>query len=130
MGSLGLLILVFAENIATYMLGDEPLTIAYTVQFIYMLGAMMPLMAVDFAIGGALRGAGDTRFPLIATILGLIGMRCGLAALATYFGLPVAFVYASLIGDYVLKGILLTWRFHRGKWKTLVSTESLGLTSA
>lgn len=130
MGSLGLLILIFAENIATYMLGDEPLTIAYTVQFIYMLGAMMPLMAVDFAIGGALRGAGDTRFPLVATILGLIGMRCGLAALATYFGLPVAFVYASLIGDYVLKGILLTWRFHRGKWKTLVPSESLGLGSA
>ena len=92
-----------------------------------MLGAMLPLLAVDFAIGGALRGAGAPRFPLMATALGLLGMRCGLAALATYLEFPVVYVYASLIGDYVLKGALLIWRFHRGKWKTLVSSESLGL---
>ena len=128
MGGLGVLIIIFANELTGLLLGeDEPLTIAYTVQFTYMLGAMMPLLAVDFAIGGALRGAGDTRFPLMATALGLLGMRCGLAALATYLDLPVVYVYASLIGDYVLKGTLLVWRFHRGKWKTLVSSESLGL---
>ena len=125
MGAMGVLIIVFAQEVAEFFLGDEPLTIQYTVQFTYILGAMMPLMAIDFAIGGALRGAGDTRFPLIATILGLLVMRCGLAALATYLKLPVVYVYASLIGDYVLKGILLVWRFYRGKWKTVVSTEEL-----
>lgn len=130
MGSLGVVIIIFAQDLAALLLGDEPLTVEYTVQFIYMLGAMMPLLAVDFAIGGALRGAGDTRFPLMATALGLLGMRCGLAALATYMDLPVIYVYASLIGDYVLKGVLLIWRFHRGKWKTLVSSESMGLGGA
>jgi putative MATE family efflux protein len=130
MGSLGVIIMIFADEIATKILGDEPLTITYTVQFIYMLGAMMPLLAVDFAIGGALRGAGDTRFPLIATILGLLVMRCGLAGLATYMGLPVIYVYASLIGDYVLKSILLVWRFYRGKWKTLVPSDSIGVGKA
>ncbi len=130
MGSLGVLIMIFADEIATRILGDEPLTITYTVQFIYMLGAMMPLLAVDFAIGGALRGAGDTRFPLIATILGLLVMRCGLAGIATYMGLPVVYVYASLIGDYVLKSVLLVWRFYRGKWKTLVPSDSIGVGNA
>ena len=123
MGSLGALIIVFAEPLASYFLGDEPLTIRYTVQFIYMLGGMMPLLAVEFTIGGALRGAGDTRFPLYATILGLLVMRCGLASIATYMGLPVVFVYASLIGDYLLKGAMLLWRFHRGRWKTIVHLE-------
>ena len=80
----------------------------------------MPLMAVEFAIGGSLRGAGDTRFPLIATFAGLLVMRCGLAAVATYMGLPVVWVYAALIGDYVLKAIMLLWRFQRGRWKTVV----------
>ena len=130
MGSLGVIIMIFADEIATKILGDEPLTITYTVQFIYMLGAMMPLLAVDFVLGGALRGAGDTRFPLIATILGLLVMRCGLAGLATYMGLPVIYVYASLIGDYVLKSILLVWRFYRGKWKTLVPSDSIGVGKA
>jgi Na+-driven multidrug efflux pump len=81
---------------------------------------MMPLLAVEFAIGGALRGAGDTRFPLVATFLGLILMRCGLAALFTFMGLPVIWVYAAMIGDYVLKGVLLIWRFHSGRWRTVM----------
>ena len=121
MGFLGIVVIYWANEMATFFIGDEPLTITYTVQFIYMLGAMMPLMAVEFAIGGALRGAGDTRFPLYATICGLLVMRCGLAAVFTYFGLPVVYVYAALIGDYILKGIMLLWRFHRGKWKTVVA---------
>ena len=52
-------------------------------------------------------------------------MRCGLAAIATYMGLPVVYVYAALVGDYVLKGALLIWRFRRGKWKTVVSNNDL-----
>ena len=96
-------------------------------EFIYLLGGMMPLLAVDFSIGGSLRGAGDTRFPLMATMFSLIGMRCGLAALATYLGLPVVWVYAALVGDYLVKASMLIWRFQRGRWKTIVPTEDLGL---
>lgn len=121
MGVLAAGIVSFANELATFFIGDEPTTIKYTVQFMYILGAMLPLLGVDFTVGGALRGAGDTRFPLIATILGLLVMRCGLASLATYMGLPVVFVYAAIIGDYVLKGSLLLWRFHKGRWKMAIS---------
>jgi putative MATE family efflux protein len=130
MGALGLVTIFYARPLATFFLGDEPLTIEYTVQFIYILGSMMPLLAVEFAIGGSLRGAGDTRFPLIATFLGLIGMRCGLAALATWLQMPVFWVYAALVGDYLLKGALLIWRFRSGRWRTLVRTEDLGIARA
>lgn len=129
MGTMGLLIGWFAHDITSYFIGDEPLTIQYTAQFMLILGAMMPLLAVEFTLGGALRGAGDTRFPLITTVLGLIVMRCGLAALATYLGLPVVYVYAAIIGDYVLKSVLLIWRFRNGRWKTVVSSEQMGLGS-
>jgi Na+-driven multidrug efflux pump len=120
MGCIGLGVMLYAEALAEYFIGTGALTIEYTVQFIYVLGAMMPLLAVEFAIGGALRGAGDTRFPLITTILGLLVMRCGLAAIAAYLGLPVIWVYAALIGDYVLKGMMLIWRFRQGRWKTII----------
>ncbi len=117
MAALALLVAAFAPELAAWLLGDEPLTLEYTLYFIYVLGAMMPLLGVEFAIGGALRGAGDTRFPLVATFLGLIAMRCGLAALFTYLGLSVHWVYAALIADYVLKAALLIERFRRGRWK-------------
>ena len=130
MGGLGLLVATYAYELAYYFIGDEPVTIEYTVQFTYVLAAMMPLLAVEFTIGGALRGAGDTRFPLMATFLGLIGMRCGLAALATFLGMPVFWVYASLIGDYLLKGALLVWRFRSGRWRTVVRNEDLQYSDA
>ncbi|HEX7036078.1 MAG TPA: MATE family efflux transporter [Pseudomonadales bacterium] len=130
MGGLGAVVVAFANELAVFFIGDEPLTVEYTVQFVYVLGSMMPLLAVEFAIGGALRGAGDTRFPLVATSLGLIGMRCGLAALATFLKMPVVWVYAALIGDYVLKGSLLIWRFRSGRWRTVVRTEDLGIRRA
>jgi Na+-driven multidrug efflux pump len=130
MGLLGGLVIAYSYPLAVFFLGNEPLTIEYTVQFIYILGSMMPLLAVDFAIGGALRGAGDTRFPLVATFLGLIGVRCGLAALATFMMLPVFWVYAALVGDYLLKASLLIWRFRSGRWRTVVRTEDMGIQHA
>jgi putative MATE family efflux protein len=123
MGTLGLIIILNAVPLATWFLGDEPKTIRYTVQFMYVLGSMMPLMAVDFAIGGSLRGAGDTRFPLMVSFVSLIGMRCGLAALFTWFELPVIWVYGALVGDYLLKGTMLILRFRSGRWRTLVRTD-------
>lgn len=129
MGLLGAIVIYFARDLAVFFLGDEEVTIELTVQFTYVLGAMMSLLAIDFAIGGALRGAGDTRFPLIATFVGLIGMRCGLAALFTFLGLPVVWVYGALIGDYVVKGAMLLWRFHSGRWKLAVRNEDLDFAS-
>ncbi|MEM8767963.1 MAG: MATE family efflux transporter [Pseudomonadota bacterium] len=125
MGSLGAVIMFYAEPLALFFIGDDEITVRRTVEFVYLLGAMMPLLAVDFSIGGSLRGAGDTRFPLLATMVSLIGMRCGLAALATFLGMPVVWVYAALVGDYLLKATMLIWRFQRGRWKTIVRTEDL-----
>ena len=130
MGALGGLIVLFAHELALLVLGEESLTVDYTVQFIYVLGTMMPLMAIEFSIGGALRGAGDTRFPLVATILGLLVVRCGLAAIATYMELPVVYVYAALAGDYIVKGVMLIWRFRQGRWKTVVSNSQISAGNA
>ena len=41
MGSLGLLIVIFAEELAVYFIGDQPITVKHTVEFTYILGAMM-----------------------------------------------------------------------------------------
>jgi Na+-driven multidrug efflux pump len=73
-------------------------------------------MAVEFTLAGALRGAGDTRFPLISVTCGLFGARIALAALFAALGLRVEWVFAALIADYIVKATLLTWRFRSGRW--------------
>ena len=115
---LGALIIFFARSIAQFMIAD-PEVVELTVFFIYVLGAMQPLMAIEFALGGALRGAGDTRFPLLAVLSGLVGVRVTLAALFAWLGLSVHWVFAALIGDYIVKATMLTTRFASGRWQRL-----------
>lgn len=119
---LGTLIIVYSRTIAEFMI-DDPEVVELTVFFIYVLGAMQPLMAIEFALGGALRGAGDTRFPLFAVLAGLVGVRLVLAGLFAWLGLPVEWVFAALIGDYVVKASMLTWRFASGRWRHLQFME-------
>jgi putative MATE family efflux protein len=112
----GLVVVFNAKPLAHFFLGNQELVVERTVEFTYIMAAMLPLLGVDNAIGGSLRGAGDTRFPLMTSFLGLIGMRCGLAALFCLLHLPVIWVYSAIIGDYLLKGSLLIWRFRSGRW--------------
>jgi len=99
---------------------DDPRVVELTVDFIWTLGAVQPLMAIEYTIAGALRGAGDTRFPLFAIFAGLFLCRLLPASIAAYvFHAPVQIVWSVLVLDYLLKGSLLLWRFRQGRWKTL-----------
>jgi len=117
MSLIGFCIAINATALAGFFLGSDEIAVQRTIEFTYIMAAMLPLLGVDMAIGGSLRGAGDTRFPLMTSFLGLIGMRCVLAATFTWFHMPVIWVYSSIIGDYMLKGSLLIWRFRSGRWK-------------
>ena len=88
---------------------------------VYIMAATTPLMAIEFAIGGALRGAGDTRFPMFATIVGLIFTRCLLAAVFTALGWPVVWVFAATIAECVVKAAMLVSRFRSGRWKLAIA---------
>jgi Na+-driven multidrug efflux pump len=117
MSLIGFLIVINATALARFFLGSDEIAVQRTTEFTYIMSAMLPLLGVDMAIGGSLRGAGDTRFPLMTSFLGLIGVRCALAATFAFLHLPVIWVYSSIIGDYMLKGSLLILRFKSGHWK-------------
>jgi putative MATE family efflux protein len=121
MSLIGLLIVLNATALARFFLGSDEIAVLRTTEVTYIMGAMLPLLGVDMAIGGSLRGAGDTRFPLFTSFLGLIGVRCALAGTFAFFHLPVVWVYSSIIGDYMLKGSLLIWRFKSGHWKHVLA---------
>ena len=113
------LIIAGAESIAAFII-DDPEVVRLTVVFIYVLGAAQPLMAIDFTLGGALRGAGDTRFPLITTLAGLVVVRGCVAGLLAFMDFPVEWVFGALLFDYCVKSSLMSWRFRRGQWQKIV----------
>jgi putative MATE family efflux protein len=115
---LGAIVIATAEPVASFMI-DDPEVVRLTVIFIYILGACQPLMAIEFTLGGSLRGAGDTRFPLYTVLTGLVGVRVALSALFAVLGLDVEWIFAALVADYIVKVSMLAWRFRGGTWKTL-----------
>jgi putative MATE family efflux protein len=123
MSVLSVLISAFARPIALLMISD-PEVVRLTVAFIYLLGAAQPLMAIDFALSGALRGAGDTRFPLLATFAGLIVGRVALASLLAWLGFSVEWIYAALLADYILKATVLVTRFRSNRWQGALRDKS------
>lgn len=118
MTAIGAIVIATANYTASLMI-DDPEVIRLTVVFIYILGAVQPLMAIEAALGGALRGAGDTRFPMLTTLCGLVLVRGSVAALGAYLGLSVEWIFAALIADYIVKASMLVWRFKRDRWKSI-----------
>lgn len=113
-------IAIFAGPIARFMIQD-PKVVHYTVFFIHVLASVQVLMAIEFALGGALRGAGDTRFPLLTVLAGLVAVRISLAGIFAWLGWPVEWIFAALIADYAVKSVLYVARFRGGRWKTAVA---------
>ena len=118
MSAAGILIFVFARPIVTLFI-DDAAVIDDAVSFMHVLALAQPLMAADSTLGGALRGAGDTRFPLVTVIAGSTGatrtrlavrLRARLVA-----GLGVGGLARGLPAAWGLKA----WRLHGGRWKQI-----------
>jgi putative MATE family efflux protein len=119
MSVLGALLIAAARPISAWFIADARV-IDLTVDFIWVLGIAQPLMAVEFTLGGALRGAGDTRYPLLVIFVGLFLCRLGPALFAAlYLGASIQWVWAALILDYAVKAALLIRRFRSGRWQTI-----------
>jgi putative MATE family efflux protein len=106
---------IFAEELASFMISD-PEAIHLTSVFIYIIAVCQPLMAVDFALAGALRGAGDTRFPLLATTGGILFGRLLPALLFLKMDLSIYWVLSVMVSDYAIKATLLLYRYRSQKW--------------
>lgn len=117
MSALGLLLVLGARPIAR-IFTDDPGVLELTIDVMWILAAAHPFMAVEFAIGGALRGAGDTLFPMVTVFTGLICLRLGLSfALASVFDASIQLVWCALIVDYFVKSLMFMGRFRSGVWK-------------
>ena len=112
---LGGLVIIFRWELAASFSSSEEMTY-YVVAFLWSLGLMQPLMAIEFTLSGALRGSGDTKSPLIITMIGLLVFRGTAGFTAHYFGLPVEWVYAAIVLDYIAKSTLYLGRFMSKRW--------------
>jgi putative MATE family efflux protein len=120
---LSIILAWFAEGLASFMITD-PEVIHLTVVFMYIIALAQPLMAFEFTLGGALRGAGDTRFPLIATFCGIIFGRLIPALAFMWLGFSVYWIFAVMLLDYTIKAVMLLHRYRSRKWLDIEMSQS------
>jgi Na+-driven multidrug efflux pump len=93
----------------------------------------MPALALIMILTGALRGAGDTRWPLLFSIVGLLGVRIPAAYWFAFpqvhvpvlhlvisgWGLGVLGTWYAMVSDLGLRASLILYRFSQGDWKRI-----------
>lgn len=115
----GIIIITFAGPLARFMIDNDEV-VRLTVIFIWLLGSMQPLMAIEFSLGGALRGAGDTKTPLVITLTCLLFIRVFLAAVFFILDASIEIIFSTLLADYIVKGFLYVSRFKSDRWMNVL----------
>jgi len=122
MSAAGLVLFSGAEPLVRlFVRGDAEDVIAQAAPLLRIVSVSMPVLAVSMVFSGALRGAGDTRWPFVFTLISMLGVRIPGAYLLTQpsWGLGVAGAWYAMIGEIFTRGLLVTVRFVQGAWKKI-----------
>lgn len=100
-------------------MSNDPLVRSEGVPPFRILALLQPCMVISIVYIGGLRGAGDTRYPMLITILGVILFRL---PLGYFFGIVCqGGLYGAWLGmfaDIIWRAISATIRYSRGRWLT------------
>jgi putative MATE family efflux protein len=113
----GLMMFFFALPIAQLMSHDMTVTL-YTQQYLQIVGASEPFVALWLILFGAMQGAGYTKWPMWASTFCLLVLRLplawyltvplGMVPTGTWFGIAISSTFIGLVA---------IWRFKTGVWK-------------
>lgn len=102
------------------------------VPILRLVAFAMPALSAIIVLTGALRGAGDTRYPILLTWIGFLVIRIPLAYLLTRsvvelgplgsvggWDLGLVGAWIAMFADLLARGVLFFARFLGGRWKTV-----------
>lgn len=115
----GTLFVIFARQICGLMHKD-PAVIDIATPVLVIAGLAQPVLALCMVYAGALRGAGDTVYPLIYNVCGIGLIRLPFGYLfGLYMGWGLFGAWIAVAADMVARMLMMAIRFRRGKWVTL-----------
>ncbi|HQF12588.1 MAG TPA: MATE family efflux transporter [Thermogutta sp.] len=132
MGLGGVVFYIGAFPLASLMLGSHHHDVAYlAAPLLRTIAFGIPPLALVMILTGALRGAGDTSWPLVFTLVGFLGVRIPVAYWLALSSVPIPWVndplpglglgvlgaWYAMVTDLYVRAILTAWRFWQGGWK-------------
>jgi Na+-driven multidrug efflux pump len=119
MGLMGVVFILFPLPLVSFFTSD-PQVIALGTGPLRIVGLAQPALAATMIINGALRGAGDTRYPLYIVAGCIWGIRVPLAILfITVMGLGLEWAWVAMSVDLFFRGLFAFLRYRGGKWKSI-----------
>lgn len=117
MGGMGLVFLLAPGPLMRLYTADPAIVALGVVALRVVAFAQLP-EAAGFVLGGALRGAGDTRTVLYVSLAGVWGVRLLTAYLfVSVLGLGILGAWLAMTLDWVVRAAYLTARFRGGRWQ-------------
>lgn len=130
MCALGTVALLLAESMFAVIAPGETEVIKQGVPVLRLIACVMPALACTIIFSSALRGAGDTRIPVIFTWVGFLLVRIPLAYLLTGDSLDRSILrdwlgcdprlfgaWLAMAADLIVRGTFLLLRFAGGRWQ-------------
>ena len=117
MSLMGGVFFLFADSLTSLFIA-EPQVIYWGSLCVMVAAFEQPTLALAYVFAGALRGSGDTRWPMYVTILGVWIFRMPLVYICVHvwqFGIVSVWVVTAL--DFLLRSLILWRRFAGGGWK-------------
>jgi putative MATE family efflux protein len=119
MSLLGAVMVLFPAQLVALFIND-PAVVEAATPILRAAGLVQPALATSFILLGALRGAGDTRWPLFSRLLTTWVVRLPLTLLVVgWLDMGLAGVWLAMCTDFTLQAVLVLWRFNAGAWKRI-----------
>ena len=109
-------VVIAAEPIARVFV-DDPTAVAATTAFVVVAALSAVPLGIDGSVTGSLRGAGDTRWPFVASVVGLYVFALPAALFGLVSPLGVGGLYAALLLEKAVPAVLNGVRFRSNRWQ-------------
>lgn len=119
MGAIAL-VFILAPEVVVRIFTNDAAVVPLAAACLRMAALEQPFMAIQMTLAGAMRGAGDTRTPLLSTLTGLWLVRLPVTWLAiNHFGAGISTIWLITAADWSVRASVLAWLYARGKWAKL-----------
>jgi putative MATE family efflux protein len=114
--AIAIVLFFFGYHVASLYV-DDPEVARAAANALKILAIMQPMQSTQFILAGALRGAGDTRWPLYSTAIGIWGIRVVLVHVFIAMGMGLMGAWVAQLCDQAFRAVFIYTRYKSGAWK-------------
>jgi Na+-driven multidrug efflux pump len=98
---------------------SDPAVVATAAPFVAVAGVSVVFLGVDGSATGTLRGAGDTQYPFVTSLVGRYGCALPVAALGLVTPLGATALLGAMVVETFVPAVLNVRRVRSNRWKAI-----------